>query len=225
MNRALVDLALRAAGMDPAQVLGTIPVGGGCINNGIRVRTEDRDFFLKWNAGADHRFFLFEAEGLGALANTGTAATPAVLACSGEASDIPWLLLEWIDGARPDVGAWRRLGRELATLHQAPLEHDRCGWHSGNVIGSLPQPNDWMDDWGDFWAERRILPLARELRERNAFSAHQFATIEGAATRVGRLFEPGCPNRRAVPTARRPVVRQRDVYREPCSAGWLRGSG
>ena len=190
MNRVVVDSACEAAGIDPSQVLGTRLIRGGCVNEGLKVRTTRGDFFLKWNAGTGHRFFRVEAEGLEALAASAAVKTPAVLAHSGKADKIPWLLLEWIEEAKPDDGTWRRLGRELAALHRNPCGNGRYGWQSDNVIGSLPQPNRWTDDWGEFWAELRIRPLARELHTRGALTARQLATVESAAARVGALLNP-----------------------------------
>ncbi|MDE0393925.1 MAG: fructosamine kinase family protein [Gammaproteobacteria bacterium] len=190
MNRAVVNRACEAAGIDRSEVLGTRPMGGGCINEGLKVRTTGRDFFLKWNTQAGQHFFRVEAEGLEALAAAGAVRTPAVLARSRKGDEIPWLLLEWIHEARPDDGSWRRLGRALARLHRGPCGDGRYGWHSDNVIGSLPQPNRWTAEWGTFWAELRIRPLARELHTRGTLTARQLATIESAAAGVGKLLKP-----------------------------------
>jgi len=190
LNRAVVEGACEAAGIDRSQVLGTRPVGGGCVNEGLKIRTTGGDLFLKWNAEAGPHFFRVEAEGLAALADSGAVRTPAVLARSRKGGEIPWLLLEWIVEARPDDRSWRRLGRDLAALHRGRGVDGRYGWHSDNVIGSLPQPNRWMDDWGRFWAERRIRPLARELHTRGSLTARQLASIEKAAANVGVLVDP-----------------------------------
>ena len=190
MNRAVVKSACEAAGIDRSQVLGTQQVGGGCINESVKVRTMGGDFFLKWNAEAGHDFFRVEAEGLEALAGAGAVRTPAVLARSREGDEVSWLLLEWIHEAGPDGGSWRRLGRALAKLHRGPCGDGHYGWHSDNVIGSLPQPNRWTDDWGTFWAELRIRPLARELHTRGTLTARKLDTIESAADRVGTLLTP-----------------------------------
>ena len=187
---AVVRSACRAAGLDPAQVLGTRLVGGGCVNEGLKVRTTGEDIFLKWNAKAGHRFFRVEAEGLEALAASGAVRTPAVLAHSQEGDPVAWILLEWIEEAAPDRDSWRRLGGELAALHRCSEGDGRYGWHTDNVIGSLPQPNRWTKDWGDFWAELRIRPLARELAARGTLSTRQLATIEKAADRAAALLTP-----------------------------------
>jgi fructosamine-3-kinase len=87
-----------------------------------------------------------EAEGLDALRAAG-APVPAVIAVDEQA-----LVLEHVGGP-PD---WARLGEQLAGLHLRPV--DGYGWHRDNVIGALPQPNGWLDDWPRFYAERRLLP-------------------------------------------------------------------
>ena len=181
----------RALGLDASDPIDARPVGGGCINHGARVQTPSGPFFLKWNADAGHRFFRVEAEGLAALAATETVRTPGVVARSGADDPVPWLLLEWIAPGRAGHASWARLGRELAALHRGGADDTgRWGWPGDNVIGSLPQPNGWADDWGDFWARRRILPLARDLHTRGAISPRQLGVIERAADRAGHLLGP-----------------------------------
>ncbi len=189
-ERTVLRRATRAVGLDPSEVLGTQRVGGGCVNEGLKVRTTNGEYFLKWNAEAGHGLFRAEADGLAALAASGAVGTPAVLARSSEDDGVPWLLLEWIDEARPDRRSWHRLGQELAALHRRAGGDGRHGWPSDNFIGSLPQPNRPTPDWGDFWAELRIRPLARELRRRGALSAGQLAAVEAAADRAGPLLNP-----------------------------------
>lgn len=215
MTRAPLESVCRAAGLDRADVVSTRSVGGGCINNALKVRTTRGDFCLKWNAGAGPDFsgvgpdfFRMEAEGLSALAATGTVNVPRVAAMSDPEDEVPWLLLEWIEEARPTRDAWQRLGRGLAELHgwrprapresggnpagtNAPAWRDgHYGWHRDNVIGSLPQPNRWMDDWADFWVEMRILPLARELGASGVLSQDRLALVERAAARISGLVGP-----------------------------------
>lgn len=188
-----VQGACRAIGLDSADVLSARPVGGGCINQGTALRTTRGHFFLKWNRQADHRFFRVEAEGLEALAAPGTVRVPSVVAASGPGDGVAWLLLEWIEERRPGRAGWVGLGRELAALHRHAGQGRpgaRFGWSGNNLIGSLPQPNGWSDDWAGFWAERRIRPLARELRARGALSEAQTNIVEAVAERAGELLGP-----------------------------------
>ena len=188
---AAVERARHAIGLDSSDVLGARPVGGGCINQGTALQTTRGNFFLKWNRRADHRFFAVEAEGLEALAASGAVRIPSVVAASGPGDEVAWLLLEWIEEGRPGRDGWARLGRELAALHRdaGPGKPDaRFGWSGDNLIGSLPQPNGWSDDWPGFWAERRIRPLARELRARGVLSAARAAVVEAVAGRADELL-------------------------------------
>ena len=188
-----MQCACRAIGLNSADVLSARPVGGGCINQGTALRTTRGDFFLKWNREADHGFFGVEAEGLEALATSRSVRVPLVVAASAPRDEIAWLLLEWIEEGRPGRAGWIRLGRELAALHRDPgrgAPDARFGWSGDNLIGSLPQPNGWSGDWAGFWAERRIRPLARELRERGALSAAQAAVVEAVAEGADELLGP-----------------------------------
>ena len=188
-----VERARRALDLKSADILGARPVAGGCINRGTALHTTRGTFFLKWNRRADHCFFAVEAEGLEALAAVGAVRVPTVIARGRPGEEPAWLLLEWIEEGRPDRRSWRRLGRELAALHRdaGPGGPDaRFGWHDDNLIGSLPQPNGWRDDWAGFWADRRIRPLAGELRARGALSAAQAAVVEAVAGRADDLLGP-----------------------------------
>ena len=96
------------------------------------------------------------------------------------------------DSGEDNPHRWRRGGVDHSG-EDDPQRGDRgqrWGWHSNNVIGSLPQPNGWVDDWGDFWARRRIRPLARELLTRGAISPRQHTVIARAADRAVRLLGP-----------------------------------
>ncbi|MGH7553627.1 MAG: fructosamine kinase family protein, partial [Longimicrobiales bacterium] len=67
-----------------------------------------------------------------------------------------WLLLEWLEPGRANTRTMPDLGNVLARAH-----HNRgeaFGWPTDNFIGSLPQGNDWMKSWPEFWRSRRLLP-------------------------------------------------------------------
>jgi len=122
---------------------------------------------------------------------------PRVIALGRDEDEVPWLLVEWIHEARATAHTWRQLGRRLVRLHRTrehpsmPAEHATdFGWHSDNVIGSLTQPNRWMDDWAVFWTELRILPLARELGGNGTLSRRRLALVERAAARMSKLLGP-----------------------------------
>jgi fructosamine-3-kinase len=126
------------------------------------VAIQGRSFFLKCNNAAHADNFAAEADGLAALRSNGMRA-PEPLS-HGQAGDQAYLLLELLElnGTR-DFPA---LGRMLAEAHRRPAP--RFGLHRDNFIGATPQPNDWCDDWAEFWRERRLRPQL-ELARRNGF--------------------------------------------------------
>lgn len=174
-------------------------MGGGCINQAVRMRASSETYFLKWNRNAGPDFFDAEADGLAALARTGAVKTPEVAARSAPDEPVPWLLLEWIDEGRPSRESWSCLGRRLAALHRPDAagigaagrtESGRYGWHADNVIGALPQTNGWTRSWPEFWARRRIRPLVGELRAGGALCERQAAVLDAAADSMAALAGP-----------------------------------
>lgn len=51
---------------------------------------------------------------------------------------------------------WREIGRTLARIHK--LKSDSFGFHHDNYFGPLPQDNRQMNNWAEFYGERRLLP-------------------------------------------------------------------
>ncbi|MCG6956054.1 MAG: fructosamine kinase family protein [Gemmatimonadetes bacterium] len=143
-----------------------VPAGGGCINNGARVDTDDRSYFLKWNPRAPEGLFEAEADGLRALAAPGKLRVPAPLANGGGSDGPRWLLMEYVaQGSRaPDFD--ELLGRGLAALHRSGARRGALGWHRDNWIGSLDQSNRESSSWACFWRDQRIAPQLQRARER-----------------------------------------------------------
>lgn len=151
------------------------PVGGGCIHAAWRLELADGHcLFAKTNRLSALPMLEAEAEGLAALAAAAAAAGPegpgltipeplAVGVLEGQAL----LVLPWLElGGRGSDG-WQQLGAALARLHRAsmPLNQGRgYGFDADNFIGSGPQPNGWLPDWGMFFAERRLAPQLAWLR-------------------------------------------------------------
>jgi fructosamine-3-kinase len=130
-------------------------VSGGDINAAHEARLADgRWVFVKSNREAPDGMFAAEARGLDWLGQAKALRVPTVIA---QGSD--FLVLECIrpGGRRPDFD--ELFGRGLAALHRtgAPsfgLDHD-------NFIGRLPQPNQPLATWAEFYRERRLLPQLR----------------------------------------------------------------
>jgi len=126
---------------------------GGCINQAVKLKTSEGNYFLKWNDQAPEGFFEAEAKGLELLAGTRTLHIPYVIG-TGEIQGKPYILMEYVDAARPTSTFWQTFGQQLASLHRH--SKDQYGLDHNNFIGKLPQNNEWMAGWVDFFIQKRL---------------------------------------------------------------------
>ncbi|HRN51491.1 MAG TPA: fructosamine kinase family protein [Anaerolineales bacterium] len=165
-------------------VVASSPAAGGCINNGAHLRSQSgAAFFIKSNAHAPAGMFTREAEGLAALAATNTLRVPTVHLAGDN-----FLLLEDLQPAPRAADYWQQFGRGLAELHSHT--HTTFGFAHDNYIGSTPQPNGWLADGHEFFAERRLSYQARLAHSRSLLSAGEVAAIERIAARLPQLVPP-----------------------------------
>jgi fructosamine-3-kinase len=161
------------------------PSGAAITGERWRVRLAGgRDVFVKTRAGAPDRFFAAEAAGLDWLrAAPGGPPVPDVLGHDTELLVLPWLVEE-----RPTSAAVERLGRELAAMHAAgsPIfGAAQDGW-----IGAAELENGPTDTWPEFYAERRVLPYVRKLRDAGQLGGDETAVFERLAARLPELAGP-----------------------------------
>lgn len=180
-----LDDALGAA-LD-AEVVGSTPISGGDMAAAFRCRLSDgRMVFVKTHPSPPPGFFGREASDLRWLADAGAMPVPQVLAVSD--GDPPFLALSWIEPGHAHDGTESAFGMGLAELHRAGAE---CfGRVDRRSTGSLALPNDPVDTWAEFYAERRLLPLARIARDRGSLPVEVSDRIEIVA---GRLDDLGVP--------------------------------
>ncbi len=163
------------------------PVGGGDINEAFRVVMRDgSDVFVKTRAQPSPGEYAAEAAGLRWLADARALRTPRVLDV-GEG----YLALQWIDGGRLDAAGERELGRGLAATHLAGAPRfgrfgeERVGW-----LGPLELSNEPARDWAQFYAERRLAPLAALAGERGALSPRGARAVARVCERMAELTGP-----------------------------------
>lgn len=185
-------VAGRAEQLLGSAVVATAPVAGGDIATAVKLRLSNgRTAFLKTLTAAPPQFFEREAAGLGWLAEAtpeGGVATPEVLAVDHDV-----LILEWVESARPGAEAAGAFGRALAATHRAGAEV--FGAPEDGYIGRLPLLNRSLPTWAEFWAERRIAPYLKVLRDKDMVSAEDAATIEAAVARGAEIVPSESPAR------------------------------
>jgi len=154
-------------------------VGGGDINDAYRAELADgRSVFVKTRAGAPPGEYAAEAAALRWLAEPRAIGVPAVLGASDQL-----LALEWLDAG--GMGDEALLGEGLARVHAAGAE--RYGGAGPLRIGSLELPNEPLDDWPEFYAERRLRPLLGHL------STSGRRAVEAVCDRIADVAGPPEP--------------------------------
>lgn len=143
----------------------TDSLGGGCIAHATRLGTDAGTYFLKWSREEAARTFTAEAAGLRALREAGSAIRipePLIVVDGGDGK-AGILLLEWIERSVTSKRFWEAFGHDLADLHRHSAE--RYGFHRSNYIGRLPQENEWVANWPEFFWTRRIEPQVRRAKQ------------------------------------------------------------
>jgi fructosamine-3-kinase len=148
------------------------------------VLADGREAFVKTRVDASPGEYAAEAAGLQWLAEPGAVRTPAVLAL-----DEGYLALEWVEPGRLGSSGVEQLGRGLAQTHiaGAPRFGDFRAGATSARFGSLGLPNDPTADWPSFYAERRLRPLARIARERDALAPAGIDAVERVCERIADL--------------------------------------
>jgi protein-ribulosamine 3-kinase len=131
-------------------------LAGGCINAVSRLTTASgRTVVLKRLDAPPAGFTAGEAAGLRSLA---VAAGPRIPAVLFETAEL--LVLEDLGAGEPGPRHWQDLGHALAALHAAPAS--TFGFPCTTFLGRTPLDNTSADDGWLFFAERRLLALARQ---------------------------------------------------------------
>jgi protein-ribulosamine 3-kinase len=140
-------------------------VGGGCINNGMILQAEaGKSFFLKTNRTSPSDMFAREAEGLQALRTDDGPIVPEPLLYGQD-----FILMADLSPSGRGEDYWPDFGRRMAALHSRTIP--QFGFAHDNYIGSTPQPNPWMEDGYEFFAEQRLRYMTRLARQRSLMTA------------------------------------------------------
>lgn len=133
------------------EIAETRSIGGGCINQAMRISDGATSYFVKINQADRLDMFEAEADALAELAAVAAVRVPGPVCC-GEAEGQSYLVLEYLNlsgRANMDV-----LGRQLAAMHRHTSA--QYGWWRSNTIGATPQKNDQHPDWIHFWRQHRL---------------------------------------------------------------------
>lgn len=163
LREAVEELLAERTGAG-VRIVADRPAAGGCIHDARLLELSDGGrVFLKADDSAPDDLFEREAEGLAALAAADAIRVPRDPQ-PGHTGHTAFLLMEAIPAGRPGRTFWEDFGRRFARLHRT-TEHERYGFPHDNYLGGTPQPNDWTEDWAEFFRTHRLghqLDLARQ---------------------------------------------------------------
>jgi fructosamine-3-kinase len=177
---ALADALEAALGARPARVA---PLGGGCVAEVAAVEMPDG------RALVAKRGERLELEGwmLAYLGRHGLAVPEVV---HGSAELLVMTRLD--DSGSLDAAAEARAAEAIAALHGHTAE--RFGLERDTLIGGLLQPNPPTARWLDFFAEHRLVYMARQAHAAGRLPADDLAAVERLAGRLdAHLAEPARP--------------------------------
>ena len=153
---------------------------GGDINEAQILYLSNKErVFIKSNSLKNYAFFDAEEEGLTAIADTETIATPKLI-CKGkdENRSISFLMMEVIESGGGSRHTYKTLGHEFAALHLADTERfvkgGRYGFWHNNYIGASVQINTPKENWLDFFRECRLevqIKMAEKILDKGTLKA------------------------------------------------------
>jgi fructosamine-3-kinase len=159
-------------------------LSGGDMAEAFAVELSDRRrVFAKTHAAPPEGFFSREADDLVWLGAASALPLPEVLAVSD--SEPAFLVLSWIESGTRAMADEAGFGRGLAAMHRTGAPY--FGRSDGRTTGSQALPNDPCDTWVEFFAERRLRPLARLAAERAAIPPALCSALGGVADRLEDL--------------------------------------
>ncbi len=174
-------------------------VSGGDLNDAWKVELENGSAaFVKTAEDAQPGGYRAEADGLGWLSEPGAIAVPQMLAVTDpddpEEAGPRLLALGWIEEGSLDGAGEEELGRGLAGIHGAGAPS--FGGGAPLRLGPLSIPNEPADSWAEFYAERRIRPLARDADARGALPEGCMQALDRVCERIEDLAGPEEPTAR-----------------------------
>lgn len=136
----------------------------------------------------DVQMFEGEVAGLRAMYDTNTIRVPKVYQCASLTTLTgSFIIMEALDLL--EIYDMSALGNQLAQLHLArptisEARDGQFGFQVDNTIGATPQPNGWMNDWIQFFRDRRLMHQALLSGDSNLIDKSK-----RLAVRLPQLFE------------------------------------
>lgn len=174
--------------IDKGHIFEMTPVSGGDIARAFRLNTEEGVYFMKINPA--HGMSVAEAAGLNTLREAGGLRVPEVnRALEGKESI---LLLEWVGQGDLSKDYWEKAGSGLAAVHA--IQGLEFGFYDDTFIGPIVQRNDHHKEWASFYAEQRLIPLARQCFDQGKFTQSNLHQLDRLCRQLNDHFPTENPS-------------------------------
>lgn len=163
-------------------------IGGGCINNALKISTSEGDYFVKWNANCQPDIFLREAESLRELkkAAGNQLVIPEVLGAKMVDSSPGFLIQEYLPPRFSIAKDEEQLGRGLAFIHQ--YKNEKFGFFSDNYCGATHQKNAWTENWALFYRDVRLGFLLKLIQQERSLTLSEIKIFEKLQRKIPKLL-------------------------------------
>lgn len=166
------------------------PLSGGCVGDVFSASLPSgRDVVAKVGDGPGSGLAR-EGQMLTYLAQHSALPVPNILS-----ADDTLLVMTKMDASGSlNRDAQHHAGQLVAQLHTITTDQG-FGFDFDTVIGGLHQPNPWTHSWRDFFAQQRLMYMAREAERAGRLPTPLMARIERFAGAIARwIDEPKAPS-------------------------------
>ena len=186
MNQNIYDDIEKAVGKRPFTIK---PLSGGCVGEVIRIDFQDNETLVGKIGNGSNSSLSIEGNMLDYLNRHTKLPVPRVIHNSDQL-----LIMTFIEGNDPiDYHAAQDAAKLLADLHR--INAPQFGFDYPTLIGGLHQPNAKNDSWIDFFAQERLLYMAKDALNASRISSKLMSRIEAFVGDLHRFIaEPVKPS-------------------------------
>ena len=171
----MTNLNLPIKSFNGHNITSVTPLHGGSIGQVSLIKTENKDKVVLKRADYD---LSIEASMLKFLKCESSLPVPEIYHSSED-----YLLMEYIEhDSHINSVSQIHAAEILAALHN--IQNKRFGFENNNLIASIEQKNNFYDSWPDFFAENRIMYLAKLCYESGKLKTETFSKLSSFANHI-----------------------------------------
>lgn len=175
---------------EPAEIFSSNAIGGGCINNASKIKTNLGEFFIKWNSNCTSDIFIREAESLTELKKAAgkKLKIPEVYVSKLVDQTPGFLVQEYLLPGNSSSGNDEKMGRGLAFIHK--FTNADFGFDNNNYCGATLQNNSKKKSWIEFFRDNRLGFLLNLIENERPLPTGEIKIYEKLLFKISELLPP-----------------------------------